>query len=301
MPYIRLGFDLNCFTNRFPEPEEWTRVTHELGIREVQFNADLLDPFLPWNIQERLAKKTLKLCRERDIYISCHFGGDFHHQSYLCNYDDESARWYENFYRRLIVQASLFGAKGTGVCYGIMSIRDAENPKRKKEVLKRASESYVRLSRFAKKQGLEYLMFETTSVPRECCATFAETDYVLNLMKDTAVPMKICLDVGHRNLKNPKSPEADYCGWIRRYGRIAPVIHLQQTEKWGSSHWPFTPEYNKKGIVKMDQLIKAIEDSGSEGTLLALELRVRAFYPFEYRFMDIYRETIKYLRRWVKA
>ena len=59
MTDLRLGLDLNCFTNRYTEPEEWTRIVNELGIKEVQFNADIIDPWLPWKIQKRLIRETL--------------------------------------------------------------------------------------------------------------------------------------------------------------------------------------------------------------------------------------------------
>ena len=39
-----LGFNCNCFTNRYDEPEEWTRICKDLGIRYVMFNIDLIDP-----------------------------------------------------------------------------------------------------------------------------------------------------------------------------------------------------------------------------------------------------------------
>ncbi len=297
---IRLGFDLNCFTNRFPEPEEWTRITSEMGIREVQFNADIIDPWLPWKIQRRLIKETLKLCNKRGITISSSFGGHNHHQNYLGHPDREIAKWYENFYERLIHQTALLGARGVGTCYAIMSVRDARKPERKKEILKRASESYIRLSKIARKEGLEYLLYENTSVPRETCATFAEIDCVLSLLKDMAVPMKLCLDVGHRNLEREEMPEASCYEWIKRYGETAPVIHIQQTDRTGSFHWPFTKEYNRKGDVEAEKVVKAIEDSCAREVLLALEIKERAYFPYEHALLRDLKESVRYWRRWVK-
>ena len=171
MTDLRLGLDLNCFTNRYTEPEEWTRIVNELGIKEVQFNADIIDPWLPWKIQKRLIRETLKFCEERDILISNSFGGHNHHQNFFGHPDADAARWYEGFYERMIRQTALLGAKGVGTCYAITTVKSAADPVKKKAILQRAAQSYIRLSRIAKKEGLEYLLFETTSVPRESCAT----------------------------------------------------------------------------------------------------------------------------------
>ena len=59
---VNLGFDLNCFTNRYVEPEAWTDLVAACGVRVVQFNFDLIDFTLPWKIQERLAERTRALC-----------------------------------------------------------------------------------------------------------------------------------------------------------------------------------------------------------------------------------------------
>lgn len=300
MAGIKLGVDLNCFTNRFPEPEEWTRIVHSLGLREVQFNADILDPWLPWNIQKKVIKKTLCLCRKYNISISSSFGGHNHHQNYLGHPDKEIATWYENFYKRLILQTALLGAKGVGTCYAIMSVKDAKNPKRKKEILKRAAQSYIKLSKIARQEGLEYLLLETTSIPRETCAGFSETDYVLSLLKNMAIPMKLCLDVGHRNQENPGASEANPYIWIKRYGKISPVIHIQQCNRYGSFHWPFTREFNKQGDVRPKKVIKAVEASGTKEVLLALEIRTRAYYPYEYQLLDNLKQSVRYWRKWVK-
>src|SRR3989338_4804634 len=200
---LKLGINLNCFTNRYTEPEEWTDLIVKLGLHYVQFNADLMDPFLPPEIQEPIIKKTVELCRRKNITIVNSFGGHHHHKHYLGHPNNAVALWYEEFYKKLIRQTALLGGKGVGTCFAIMSVKDAENPDRKQYILRRAAQSYQRLSKFAKQEGLQYLLFETTSVPRESCADFRETDFVLDLCQSMDVPMRVCLDLGHRNIKDP--------------------------------------------------------------------------------------------------
>lgn len=297
MARILLGINLNCFTNRFVEPEDWTARAAELGIRHVQFNADLLDPFIPWEIQERIIKETKKQCEKHNISIHSSFGGHAHHQNYLGHPDEEIARWYEDWYKRLIRQTALLGGAGVGTCYAIMTVRDAGNPERKRAIFARAAKAYRRLAPYAKENGLKYLMFETTSVPRESCATFQETDDVLGLLEGMDVPMRLCVDVGHRNMASPEKKESCAYEWIRRYGRICPVIHIHQTTRKASNHWPFTRHYNKQGDIVPEKIVEAIEDSGAKEVLLALETKHKAFHPAEYSVLSDIKESLEYWRR----
>lgn len=297
---LKLGFDLNCFSNRYVEPEAWTDFVAACGVRVVQFNFDIIDFLLPWKIQERLADQTLDCCRKKNIRIKCAFGGHNHHQNYLGHPDDEAARAYEEFYRKMAVLAAALGGEGFGTCFAITTVAVQNDPNRRREISSRAIEAYHRLAEYSKKAGLMYLLYETTSVPRETGATFEENDLFLSKMKGAALPMMLCLDVGHRNQEKPGVPETDPYAWIEKYGKVSPLIHIQQCNGAGSHHWPFTAEYNAKGDIAPERLIQAIGRSGAEQEiLLALEIRHRAYYPDEYKLEKNLKTSVEYWRRWI--
>lgn len=52
--------------------------------------------------------------------------------------------------------------------------------------------------------------------------------------------------------------DSDTYRWLSELGDMSPIIHLQQTDGVSSFHWPFTPEYNKAGKIKGDEVLKAI-------------------------------------------
>ncbi|MCX7017516.1 MAG: TIM barrel protein [bacterium] len=297
---VKLGFDLNCFSNRLMEPESWTDFVASCGVKTVQYNFDLLDHLLPRGIWERIARRTLDCCAEKGIRIKCAFGGHNHHQNYLGHPDDEVARAYEDSYCRMADVTAALGGEGFGTCFAITSTAVHNNPTRRAEVLNRAIDSYRRIAEYSRRQGVKYLLFETTSVPRETCATFAETDWVLEQLGDAAIPMKVCLDVGHRNQENSTAPEADYRQWILRYGRVSPLIHIQQCNAATSAHWPFLDEFNGKGDVLPAEVLRTVADSGTEDeVLLALEVRHRAYFPDEYDWEKNLRQSVDYWRRWI--
>ncbi|MFH0797298.1 MAG: TIM barrel protein [Candidatus Omnitrophota bacterium] len=299
---IKLGFDLNCFGNRYMEPEAWTDVVASCGIHIIQFNFDVIDFLLPAKIQKKLVEKTLASCRKNNIRIKCAFGGHNHHQNYLGHPDDEAAKAYETFYRQMADLTAGLGAEGFGTCFAILTVNANRDRKRRKEILLRAIESYHRLADYGKKLGLKYLLYETTSTPRETGATFEENDWLLSRMKGSAIPMLLCLDVGHRNQENPGAPEADPYAWIERYGKVSPLIHIQQSNNQGSFHWPFVPEYNNKGDVQPEKVLAALRRSEAKHEiLLALEIRHRAYYPEECHLEHNLRESVKYWRHWVKG
>jgi len=298
---LKLGFDLNCFSNRLMEPEAWTDFVASCGIRCVQFNFDLIDFLLPWKLQEALVERTLACCKAKGIRIKCAFGGHSHHQNYLGHPDDAVAAAYEDFYRKMADLTAALGGEGFGTCFAITTTRVQENPARRAAIISRAIEAYHRLAEYAKRAGLQYLMYETTSTPRETCATFAENDEVLARLQSMAIPMRLCLDVGHRNQETPGAPETDPYAWIRKYGRVASLIHIQQCNAEGSHHWPFLERYNTRGDITPPRVLQAFADSGAgQEILLALEIRHRAYYPDDYELAGNLKASVDYWRQWVK-
>ncbi len=299
MTRILLGFNCNCFTNRYDEPEEWTGICVDMGINYVMFNIDLIDPYWPWDLQKKLCDRTLEACEKHGVTIYSSFGGHYGHQHYLGHPEKDCRREAENFFKRAIRQTAYLGGKSFGTCFAILTVRCNNNSALRKEIISDAIGAYHRVAEYGKEVGLKALAYEMTSVPRETAATFEENDYILKSCSDMAIPMRICLDMGHRNLADTPE-EADHLEWIRRYGRHCDVIDCQQTDLASSRHWPFTPENNAKGIIKGTEVVEAIEQSGAEQVLLAFELRTSAYHPQEEHYLANLRASVEYWRQWIK-
>jgi len=299
MTRILLGMNCNSFTNRYDEPAEWTRICADFGVRHVMFNIDLIDPYWPWDLQQRLCDETLAACARHGVSIRCSFGGHHGHRHYLGHPDPDCRREGEAFFRRAIRQTAYLGGRSFGTCFAIQTVASQQDPIRRQQIMKDAIAAYRRLAEYGAEVGLRALAYEMTSVPRETCATFAENDYVLESCSDMAIPMRICLDMGHRN-SGGLPEEADHLAWIQRYARLADVIDCQQTDREASRHWPFSPEYNAKGIIDGAEVVAAIEASGAEEVMLAFEIRTPAFHPQEYEHVSALQASVEYWRQWVK-
>jgi sugar phosphate isomerase/epimerase len=64
--------------------------------------------------------------------------------------------------------------------------------------------------------------------------------------------------------------DGDLYAWLRRLGRYAPIIHLQQTDGLASAHRPFTPKYNATGIVHPVKMLAALKYAYSRAELHGL-------------------------------
>ena len=299
MGKILLGFNGNCFTNRYDEPDIWPTLCREMGIKHVMFNIDLIDPYWSWDTQKKLCDQTLEACAKNGVSIFSAFGGHHGHQHYLGHFDDGARREAIEFFKRAAHLTAYLGGKSFGTCFSIMTNQCNADPAKRKNIINKALDGYKEIAEYAAEVGLGALAYEMTSVPRESCATFAENDEILERCKDFAVPMRICLDMGHRNM-NGLPGEADHLEWIRRYAPQCDVIDCQQSDLSASHHWPFTEENNQKGVVKGNEVVKAIRDSGADNDiLLAFELRSSAYYPQDDGHLSILKASVDYWRQFI--
>ena len=95
--------------------------------------------------------------------------------------------------------------------------------------------------------------------------------------KKSAIPVEFCLDLGHQCTVGISDKDRDTYEWLRRLGQYSPLIHIQQTDGQADHHWPFTREYNERGIIEPPRVIEAINDSGAKEVTLLLEV----IHPFE--------------------
>jgi len=143
-------------------------------------------------------------------------------------------------------------------------------------------------------------MFEPMSVPREMPCTISETEKLYERLNEKmAIPTKLCIDVGHGAFVSGTKKDRDPYAWIKRFGSRTAVIHIQQTDKKSSKHWPFTKKYNKIGIIKGEKVLEAIGKSGAREILLVIEVFHSFFEPAEYKVLDDLKESIDYWRRYI--
>jgi len=299
---IKLGTHLSFATNRFPEPEVWAKIVGKtLGLRYVQFTADLLNPWLPWKVLNEEIKRINTSAKKYNVKVDTSFSSTFTRVNHLLHPSSEIRKVWFGYLKRHLFIAKELGARGAGCHFGIFSVADFENKKRRDFILKEGIESWQKLSEYGKKIGLEFLLFEPMSIPRECASTISEAKNLLGKVnKNASIPILLCLDVDHGDLESKNPDDTNPYIWIKELGSVSPVIHIKQSTKNKGGHWPFTPEYNRKGIIRPKKVISAIVESGAKDVVLCFEFSFRERYPTEYLVIDSLIKSTEYWRRFVK-
>lgn len=300
MAHFRLAINAGFATNRFPEPEVWLRIVGgELGVRCVQFVADLLNPFLPAEVIEQQTAVLREHAARNRVAIDTAFTGSFTRVNHVLHPDAAIREAWVRWFERFLGIARRLGARGVGSHFGILSVRDFEDEERRRERVEQGIAAWQRLSRRAAELGLDFLMFEPMSVPREMASNLPDTRELLRRVNDgAAAPILLCLDVDHGDTADPEA--TDPYAWLREFGAQAPVVHIKQSKADKSGHWPFTEEHNQEGVITAPKVLEALEQGGAQAVSLALELSHRERYPQEYQVLDDLRESVAYWRQYVK-
>lgn len=295
---LKLGINMGFASNKYVEPEVWTRIVgEELGLKYVQFVADLLNVFLPDDVVQRQVEQIQVNSQKYDIHITSSFLSSFTRVNHFMHPDPEQRKVWVDWFKKFAKVSRQLGASSTGGHLGILTFRDYEDPSRRETVIREGIKHWQDLSWYCKDLGMSHLIFEPMSVPRELANTVEETKELLERLNENAgIPIQLCLDVGHA----PHPDDRDPYRWLRELGMLSPIVHIQQTEKDHSRHWPFVEPYNQEGIIEPEKVIAALEQSGATDVELIFELYHREAWSSEFRIIEDHKKSVEYWRKYVQ-
>jgi sugar phosphate isomerase/epimerase len=291
---FRLGINLGFAINKYIEPEVWARiVSKDLGLRYVQFVADLLNPFWPADYIEDQIRRINAAAGENGVIIESLFTSAFTRVNHLMHPEAEGRKFWLDWFKRFLDIGRRLGAKNAGSHFGIMTFDVYNNPDKRAFIIEEGVKGWQELSFYAKEIGYDCLIFEPMSVPREMANTIEETKELLaRVNARCGVPLKVCLDVGHA----PHPLQRDPYPWIEQLAADSPVIHLQQTVLHKSNHAPFTEEHNKTGIVTREKVLEAARKAGCSDALFAFEIGHREHWDTDFCIIPDLRASVDYFR-----
>lgn len=294
---LTLGINMGFATNRWQEPMAWARVVREeLGLSSIQLTADLIDPFWPKDALEKQLERTLAALQRYDLTVDTMMTGNHTRVNHLLHPHEEMRAVWFDWFKGFIDIGAHVGARGLGSHFGALSFTDLQDEARYTARVEEAVRFWQELSFYAKDAGLDYLFFETMSVPREMAYTVERARALYARVNEhVGVPVYLCLDAGHA----PHPAERDPYPWLRALGHLAPLVHVHQTEQGHSRHWPFTPEYNRIGIVDPWLVLQALQSTGRDEFWLGLEVFHRERWEEEKRVLDDLIASADYWRQYV--
>lgn len=263
-----------------PEPERWVRPLVAAKLGHLEFFADHMDPLFAREVitgRSEYFRATAEVLGESSIDVVSIGTGRL---SYLQNlishpYADmrrEGLRWL----RGLADLAAALGARYVTGHYDYISAADlaAGNG-----LVDRMVEGLLGFAVYAESVGLEAIFLEQMHSPALKPYTIAEGDEILARLNGTSpLPFYMHHDLGHMahvRRDDPAHSEADkdpYAWLAHDFASRVAFVHCQQTDNVTSRHWPFTREYNDRGIIEPGRVISSLELSGAERAYLSLEV-----------------------------
>jgi D-erythrulose 1-phosphate 3-epimerase len=299
LPGLRLGIN-TCFTaKRWPEPERCAEIiVGQLGLRDCQVSLDLADPVRDGKAAFAYAQRLRAACEDAGIRLHSTFTGL---SAYMTNgllHPDQAMRsaaqgWFE----ACIQLTATMGAPGTGGFLGALSVADAADDQRRRELKTELSDRMQLLAQFAAASGLEFLMMENMAVTREPGHSIPEAHELERVASGSAIPWRLCLDLGHPAALQTPDPSGKPVAWLRESWAQVPVIQLQQANRAGDHHWPFTPSHNARGLVVAADVLSALSEHPNVDPCLILEI----IHPHEADDHGVLDDLVTSVAHWREA
>jgi sugar phosphate isomerase/epimerase len=241
--------------------------------------------------------RVTRVAGDLDLEIASTFTGLAAYSSNLLLAPDAETRaasfaWYTTAIRF----TAAIGARITGGHIGAFSVNDWTDPAARAERWSDLKRSLAALASNASDAGLEALVVENLAAAREP-STMAMIADLLTNGEGGAVPIRVCIDVGHMCVPGTEGEDRDPYAWLRHLGAHAPIVQLQQSDAVGDHHWPFTPAHDVDGRIDPGQVLAALVESGARRTDLILEV----IPPFEQADDEVLEDLLVSVDRWREA
>ncbi|MEA3344661.1 MAG: TIM barrel protein [Chloroflexota bacterium] len=317
--FIDIGINGAFLTRRWEEPENWMRLTRELGYPHHEFCADVLDPFFSGDTSYQLeaAERTREAAKEYGVTITDVYTGMATHRFHGLSHSHPSvrARMREWIIRCMDIALAM-GVNRIGGHWDAIPVEVLEDPARAESAMARTASQFRDLAQVATDKGMAALYNEQMYIPSETPWTIEQSYQFLAAVnrERVGVPVYLTVDVGHQAGMHYglEGEDLSYEEWLRCFAPVSEVIHLQQTTADASAHWPFTPEYNAQGHVDGEAVLDAVKEGHRrfdssplaeymapvERNLLIVEAIPGSTYTEEQLLEDL-TETARYLRQFV--
>lgn len=295
---MRLDLGINtCFAvKRWPLPSDWAPLVRDcLHLRIVEHSFDLVD--VKSGSASRQAEAVRLGISTCGLEVRSTFTGLAAYSSNMLLSPDLSERNAAmDWYRSALSFSQSIGAIATGGHVGAYSVSDWGDPEARSARWRSLHESLQALAADARAAGQTAILVENLASEREP-STMAMVRDLLMEADESHAAILLALDVGHMCVSGTYGLDRDPYSWLRRFGRVAFEVQLQQTDASGDHHWPFTPAANSHGRINADRVIDALGEGGVDRLSLILEI----IPPFEQNDASVLDDLIATVDYWKEA
>ena len=268
---FELGINGAFLTRRWERPGNWMRLTREIGFRNHEFCGDVIDPFFSGDrdFQLETARQVKSEAERYGVTITDIYTGVATHRFHGLSHSHPSPRQrMKQWILDCCDLAVAMGADRIGGHWDAISVEVIEDERAYRSAIGRVQSIMPELASEAAAKGIGAIYNEQMYVPSEIPWTLQQAEeFLLAVNRDReGCPVLLTIDVGHQAgmYYGLGGPDLDYIEWCRRFGAVSEIIHLQQTTRDASHHWPFTEEYNQRGEIEIPAILDALEQSHHE-------------------------------------
>jgi sugar phosphate isomerase/epimerase len=264
---VDIGINGAFLTRRWEKPENWMRLTRELGYACHEFCADVLDPFFSGDTAYQLAtaQRTREAADQYGVTITDAYTGMATHRFHGLSHSHPRVRArMRDWIVRCMDIALALGTDRLGGHWDALSVEVLEDSAETETMMAHTMSQFRDLAEVAAEKGMKALYNEQMYTPSETPWTIEQGYRFLEAVnrERTGVPVYLTVDVGHQAGMHYglEGGDLSYEEWLRHFAPVSEVIHLQQTTPETSAHWAFVPRYNAQGHVDVQRVLAAIEE-----------------------------------------
>ncbi|WP_395017480.1 TIM barrel protein [Dongia sp.] len=292
-----LSLNTNPLVNRFAEPEDLIEtVARQIRIRDLQLTHEFINPSWPVPVIRDLTRRMNAALRRTGVRVTSGMTGPYGRLNHFGHPDAGVRRYYIDWFKTQADITADLGGTAIGTQFAILTHRDYNDPKRREEMIQIAIDCWSEVAEHAKAAGLTYLFWESMSIGRE----FGETLEAFRKLQDRlsaakmAIPMWVMADIDHGDVTSPNPDDYDPYAWARAVPRFSPIIHIKQSMMDKSGHRPFIAEYNAKGRIQPEPLLKAFHEGGGKDNEICLELSFKEREPTDRQVVAQIAESVAF-------
>ncbi|TFL16220.1 TIM barrel protein [Jannaschia formosa] len=279
---LTLSLNTNPLVNRFAEPDDLIdAIARDIRIRDIQLTHEFINPGWPAPVIRRLTRGMDAALRRTGARITSGMTGPYGRLNHFGHPDREVRRYYVDWFRTFADIIGDLGGTSVGTQFAIFTYRDFDDPARREDLLQIAIDCWAEVAEHAKAAGLEYVFWEPMSVGREFGETIASCMALQDRLTAAgmAVPMWMMADIDHGDVTSDNPDDTDPYAWARAVPRVSPIIHIKQSMMDKSGHRPFTAEFNARGAIQPEPLLRAFAEGGALDNEICLELSFKEREP----------------------
>lgn len=279
---LSLSLNTNPLVNRYAEPDDLIEtVARDLRIRDLQLTHEFINPSWPATVIDRLTKSMAAALARTGVRVTSGMTGPYGRLNHFGHPDAEVRRYYVEWFKNFADITAALGGSSVGTQFAIFTYRDFDDPIRREALIERAIACWAEVAEHAKRAGLDFVFWEPMSIGRE----FGETIPAALALQDRlsaanmAIPMLMMADIDHGDVTSPDASDYDPYAWARAVPKVSPIIHIKQSLMDKGGHRPFTAEFNAKGRIHPEALLKALAEGGAIDNEICLELSFKEREP----------------------